>query len=661
MIEKQILIVEDEVIVAKNIQNRLEGLGYSVPAIISSGEEAIEKTKEIQPDLVLMDVKLEGKMDGVVAADQIRKQFNIPIIYLTAYGDVQTLDRIKLTEPYGCIIKPFDLNDLQRNIEIALHKNKMEKKLRESEKQLSSFLKSIGDAVIAVDNKENITFLNPIAEKLTGCKKEDVIGYPLVGVFKIFDGMTHISEKDLMKDAIQKNKIVYLENKNFVFINKDREEIPIDDSIAPIKDSQGNITGCIIVFRDISQQKKTQLEQEKHYLHLEELIKEKSSELKITCNQLLQEARSRKKAEETADKIMENLQKIVNGAIEVIISVDMNNKITLWNKRVEQLTGYKSKEVIGKTLDKLSVFANPDEIIDTLMSILIGKKIRFSELILQTKYGGRRIIKVSCTPVRTYEDQNFGALFIGTDITHDSGIHGRLIRGNCYLIPDKDLAYALNLFADLCGIDYNNLLITRSSPEMIKNIPSLTRVKKIILLSQKKLKGFENISTIEKLLNKIKKFSKKNNNSVILLNGIHYFLTKYPFEKFTSALYQIREIVLNTNSILLLRLDPTLLNDKQMAVLENELLLLPNRKIEDLEIGEELYNILNFIFLKKQNNIEISYKIICKEFDIVSKTTSRRLGILKEKGLISIKKRGRLKTIHITQKGRSLLNKRQLL
>ncbi len=100
MIEKQILIVEDEVIVAKNIQNRLEGLGYSVPAIISSGEEAIEKTKEIQPDLVLMDVKLEGKMDGVVAADQIRKQFNIPIIYLTAYGDVQTLDRIKLTEPY---------------------------------------------------------------------------------------------------------------------------------------------------------------------------------------------------------------------------------------------------------------------------------------------------------------------------------------------------------------------------------------------------------------------------------------------------------------------------------------------------------------------------------------------------------------------------------
>ncbi|MFQ5616738.1 MAG: response regulator, partial [Anaerolineales bacterium] len=104
MVKGQILVVEDENIVAMDIQNRLRRLGYAVPAVVSSGEEAIDKAAETHPDLVLMDIKLKGEMDGVAAAEQIRARFGIPAIYLTANADEATLQRAKITQPYGYLL-----------------------------------------------------------------------------------------------------------------------------------------------------------------------------------------------------------------------------------------------------------------------------------------------------------------------------------------------------------------------------------------------------------------------------------------------------------------------------------------------------------------------------------------------------------------------------
>ncbi len=116
-----ILIVEDESIVALDIMDKLERLGYNVLAIVSSGEEAVEKVAKIQPDLILMDIVLKGKIDGIEAARRIQESFNIPIIYLTAHSDEQTLKRAKITRPFGYIIKPFTDKDLQNAIEIILY------------------------------------------------------------------------------------------------------------------------------------------------------------------------------------------------------------------------------------------------------------------------------------------------------------------------------------------------------------------------------------------------------------------------------------------------------------------------------------------------------------------------------------------------------------
>jgi len=133
MTNARILIVENEVPVAEEIKTRLKNSGYTIPAIASYKEEAIQQAAEISPDLVLMDIHLEHKMDGVEAARQIRARFDIPVVYLTAYSDDETLRRAKITEPFGYILKPFTERELFSTIEIALYKYKMEKKLRESE------------------------------------------------------------------------------------------------------------------------------------------------------------------------------------------------------------------------------------------------------------------------------------------------------------------------------------------------------------------------------------------------------------------------------------------------------------------------------------------------------------------------------------------------
>ncbi|MFP4654609.1 MAG: response regulator [Methanohalobium sp.] len=123
----KILVVEDENIVALDIKNRLNKLGYSVPSIASTGEEAVQKAEITFSDLVLMDIMLKGDMDGIEAAEKIRELYDIPVIYLTAYADDKILERAKLTQPYGYISKPFKEKDLRTNIEMALHKHKMEK------------------------------------------------------------------------------------------------------------------------------------------------------------------------------------------------------------------------------------------------------------------------------------------------------------------------------------------------------------------------------------------------------------------------------------------------------------------------------------------------------------------------------------------------------
>jgi PAS domain S-box-containing protein len=250
----RILIVEDEGIIAKDIQSTLNRSGYSVIGIASSGEEAIKKAMEIHPDLVLMDIVLEGAMDGVEAAEHIRDHFDIPVVYLTAYSDDTTLQRAKITEPFGYILKPFQEKELYTTIEMALYKHTMQRKLKESEQWLATTLKSIGDAVIATDTGKLITFMNPVAEALTGWKQEEAIGKPLKDVFKIINEKTGKQADDPVAKVLREGVIVGLAN-HTVLVAKDGTKRSVDDSGAPIRDDKGKIIGVVLVFRDITERK----------------------------------------------------------------------------------------------------------------------------------------------------------------------------------------------------------------------------------------------------------------------------------------------------------------------------------------------------------------------------------------------------------------------
>jgi CheY-like chemotaxis protein len=140
----RILIVEDNLIVGESLQQTLEDYEYNVPGIVISGEEALKETEEVKPDLILMDIKLKGEMDGITAAEKIYSDFDIPVIYLTAYSSNSLLDRIKLTGSYGYILKPFKEKELIFNIEMALYKHRMEKALKESEERLNIALSGTG-------------------------------------------------------------------------------------------------------------------------------------------------------------------------------------------------------------------------------------------------------------------------------------------------------------------------------------------------------------------------------------------------------------------------------------------------------------------------------------------------------------------------------------
>ena len=136
MAGERIMVVEDEGITSLMLQNSLKGMGYTVTSAVFSGKEAVRKAEQEKPDLVLMDIVLDGGMDGIEAAGQIHSRFSIPVVYITAYSDEKILSRIKATEPFGYIIKPIDERELRTIVEVALYKHKMERKLRESEKEL---------------------------------------------------------------------------------------------------------------------------------------------------------------------------------------------------------------------------------------------------------------------------------------------------------------------------------------------------------------------------------------------------------------------------------------------------------------------------------------------------------------------------------------------
>lgn len=257
----QILVVEDEIIIAEDMQKKLKKMGYSVPVIVSSGEDAIVNLKNNNPDLILMDIVIHGKMDGIETVEKIHSFSDVPIIYLTAYADDKTLERAKITEPFGYLLKPFKERELLITIEMALYKHKMEKKLKESEKRLreserwlSAAINSIGDGVIATDLKGAIKIMNPFAQALTGWKQEEASGKHFSTIFNVASSEKNKTVEDPVAKVIRGGSFYGLSDQT-ILITKNNMEIPIDLIGSPITDEKNDIIGVVLVFYDIIERK----------------------------------------------------------------------------------------------------------------------------------------------------------------------------------------------------------------------------------------------------------------------------------------------------------------------------------------------------------------------------------------------------------------------
>ena len=257
MAKARIVVVEDEMIVARDLQSTLIRLGYEVTGLAATGEDALERVAAAPPDLVLMDIHLAGAMDGIAAADYIRLHHSLPVVFLTAHSDEATFQRAQLTEPYGYISKPFEERELEIALGIALYRHRVEAKLSQMERWLATTLRSIGDAVVATDLAGTITLMNQQAETLTGWGLAEARGRPLNEVLRLVQSGDRAPVSNLVERVLRENRVIEL-GPDTLLVARDGSERPVDNSAAPIRDNAGSVSGLVIVFRDVTARKQAE-------------------------------------------------------------------------------------------------------------------------------------------------------------------------------------------------------------------------------------------------------------------------------------------------------------------------------------------------------------------------------------------------------------------
>jgi two-component system, cell cycle sensor histidine kinase and response regulator CckA len=245
-----IFIVEDERIVAEDIRVTLESNGYTVAGIAASRDQALEAIRRTMPNLVLMDIILKGPGDGVETARLVRERFDIPVVYLTAHADAGTLHRAKVTEPFGYVVKPFQEPDLFTAIQMALYRHGVEKRLQENERWMATILGSLSEGVIAAEAMGVVRLANPAAERIGGWGPGELVGLELSDVYQTKNLETGADMEvpglpALIEQPSSGSRDVRL------LVRKDGGRVIVEQSIAPISDSSGTVSGSVVVFREL--------------------------------------------------------------------------------------------------------------------------------------------------------------------------------------------------------------------------------------------------------------------------------------------------------------------------------------------------------------------------------------------------------------------------
>jgi PAS domain S-box-containing protein len=312
----KILIVEDEILIAEEIRDRLTRLGAQIVDVVDTGSAAREAAERLRPDLVLMDIRLKGAMTGIEAAEPIRRDLRIPVVFLTAHSDWETVLRAKRSDPFGYVLKPFQEEDLVTTVQVALHRHTLERQLAESERRFEATLSSIGEGVIAADAGGRVTFLNSVAETLTQWQLAEAEGRPIEEVFSLsVPRRIETASVNPALQALRQRKVV--QTLGSVSLRaRDGRSTPVDVSAAPIvlRTDERKVIGTVVAFRDIS---------------------------------------DRVRLEETLKGTAERYRLLADNSSDTIWVMGIDEKFTYASPAVLNLSGYTPEELVNLSMEQV--------------------------------------------------------------------------------------------------------------------------------------------------------------------------------------------------------------------------------------------------------------------------------------------------------------------
>ncbi len=379
--DAQILIVEDELILAEDVRGNLIGLGYSVPYIAVSGEDAVRKTGEIQPDLVLMDIKLHGEIDGIEAAEQIQARFNIPVIYITALSDGATLQRVKASEPFGYIVKPVETRELHIAVEMALYRHRLETKLRESEWKSRAILDHTYEFIGLMTPDGVLIETNRAALDFYGLAESDVIGK----LFWETPWWAHSAElREKLRDATKRASAGESVRFEAYHPAPDGQTHYVDFSIKPAMNDAGEVIFLISEGSNVTDHKQVERalrESEERYRTIFEtagvsIWEEDFSAVKAACDEL--------RAQGVTDicRYLHEHPEFVHRVAQMIKIVDVNEMTV-------KMFGASSKADLLGSLDRIFVPETLDIFREEILAIAEGRTYFEGETVNHTLDGRR--------------------------------------------------------------------------------------------------------------------------------------------------------------------------------------------------------------------------------------------------------------------------------
>jgi PAS domain S-box-containing protein len=351
------MIVDDEVIIATQLEERLTSLGYDIVGMASTGSEAIEMARELLPDLILMDIVMPGKFDGIAAAKQIQEEFNIPFIFITAYTDRDLIERAKNIEPLGYILKPFQDEQITASIEIALYNNIIAAKLKESEDRYRNLVEIIPHGIVEIDTEFRISFANRALHFITEYPHGELVGKLISDLFsteRSFDRIQKDQQRLLSGEPMPSQWIRKMRTHNERVI-----DVQVDWNYKRATD--GGVIGFIAVITDITERLKAESALQRAHDELEERVEQRTRELIKANAHLKKEIFERMRAEEELRIKRANLEE-VNTALKVLLKKRDENKVEL-----EEKVFMNMKELAIPYLNKLRQTE-----LDTLQEAFVG-------------------------------------------------------------------------------------------------------------------------------------------------------------------------------------------------------------------------------------------------------------------------------------------------